>query len=82
MNRQIYDYLYKQGFKFVILGSGKSAQISSLKVKIMDIKTRYYCYGKYLVVGTAARTTSKGWYYRGYVMKIIEDKNEEGEVYE
>jgi len=62
--------LEQLGFHYEELGTGESAYTCSGKIEVMDIKSRYYLNGKYLVVGMSNRGYRKGCIYRGMVIEL------------
>ncbi len=69
-DKELHDSLKKLGFTLEILGTGKTAYTSSLVIDTMNIVSRKYLQGEYLVVGMSGIGNRHGTWYRGYVMKI------------
>lgn len=60
------------------LGTGQSARITSKQVCFMDIKSRSYLNGTYLVIGSASHGYSAGGnLYKGLTLEISREAYEE-----
>jgi len=71
MTPKICKELEEKGYELCDLGTGTSAYTCSRVVNKMDIKSRFYLNGKFLVAGLSNRRYGKGSMYRGYVKKIV-----------
>lgn len=75
MRQDTRDTLERLGFTDCDLGTGFSSYTHSLQVSVMDIKSRKYLKGRFLVVGESSRPYGQyGQMYRGYVVGIREGK--------
>ena len=70
MTEELRIWLKDRGYVEEYLGTGNSAYITSCDIKEMDIKSRKYLKGKYLVVGLSNIKNGKGNIYRGLVKSI------------
>ena len=71
MNKNAKQLLEDLGYTQEMLGTGESAYITSKNIKEMNIKSKQYLNGKYLVVGISSIKNGKGCIYRGFVKKIV-----------
>lgn len=75
MDTKAKQELENLGYEEEILGTGYSAYTCSKYIGVMDIKSKCYLNGEYLVVGMCnLRYGRYGHQYRGMVKKVIENK--------
>ncbi|HBG13469.1 MAG TPA: hypothetical protein DDX68_20775 [Clostridium sp.] len=68
-----YQMIEDLGYTFKYLGSGSSAYTCAHQVGVLNIHSRKYLNGNYLVYGTCNIAYGRGVIYRGYVKLIIPD---------
>jgi len=69
------NWLINKGFEYAHLGTYPPSVgfITSMDIEILEISSKYYLNGTYLVVGAAAMGYRKGGnLYNGYVIEIKE----------
>lgn len=71
--KRLYDELYKLGYTYRELGTGSSSYICSHNIKVLNITSKLYLNGEYLVFGLCNyQYPRQGRVYRGFVKKIID----------
>ena len=72
-NKKLYTKLNDLGYTYEELGTGKSSSICSHNIAVMNIASRYYLNGEFLVFGLCnLQYLKKGKIYRVYVKQIID----------
>jgi hypothetical protein len=60
------------GYKFVDIGTGRSAYCCSKDIEVKNITSKKYLNGEYLVIGICNTKYGKGVIYRGYVKEVVD----------
>ncbi|MDU7150416.1 MAG: hypothetical protein E6300_18300 [Clostridium sp.] len=69
----LYRKLKDLGYEYSELGTGRSSYICSHDIEILNITSKYYLNGEFLVFGLCNFEYPKqGRVYRGYVKQIID----------
>lgn len=71
LGKNIKKKFEEMGYEYAILGTGASSVIRSKEIKVMDLNSKKYLNGKFIVVGIySIAKNGKGITYRGYVKQI------------
>ena len=68
--RTFLPIIEKYGFLPAVLGTSYNNYICSSEAKIMDVKSKKFLNGKFLVIGVANEKRGRGIYYKGFVLEI------------
>jgi hypothetical protein len=70
MTPKIKNELKNKGYIEANIGTGKSAYTYSRRVEVIDVQSKFFLNGRYLVVGCANQQYGKGCLYIGFVKEI------------